>query len=83
MVVEIDEPTKLQLQQILSGLDHEVTLHLFTDGAECLFCNDTKDLVNKISALSERSRLCRMRALRRKERTPWVFNELPRLSCMA
>lgn len=54
LVVEIDEPTKLQLQQILSGLDHEVTLHLFTDGAECLFCNDTKDLVNKISALSEK-----------------------------
>jgi glutaredoxin-like protein len=77
LVVEIDEPTKQQLQQILSGLDQDVTLHLFTEGAECLFCNDTKDLVNKIAALSGKIKVEPHEGLPKKGKSPFGIQRTP------
>jgi len=53
MVVEIDEPTKQQVRQLFEKLEHEVTIHLFTQDEECLFCNETRELVTKVAELSD------------------------------
>jgi len=77
MVVEIDEPTKQQLLHILGGLDQEVTIHLFTEGTECLFCNDTSDLVNKVSALSEKIRVVPHQGPQKKGKNPFGVQRTP------
>jgi len=77
MVVEIDEPTRQQLLHILGGLDQEVTIHLFTEGTECLFCNDTSDLVNKVSALSEKIRVVPHQGPQKKGKNPFGVQRTP------
>ncbi|RDE10792.1 MAG: glutaredoxin [Candidatus Thorarchaeota archaeon] len=54
MVVEIDEQTKQQVRQLFEKLENEVTIHLFTRDEECLFCNETRELVTKVAELSDR-----------------------------
>lgn len=77
MVVEMDEPTKQQLQHILSGLEQEVTLHLFTEGSECLFCNDTRDIVNKIAAFSDKIKVVTHDEPPKKGKNPFGVQRFP------
>jgi len=53
MVVEMDEATREQVREMFENLVNEVTIHLFTEGEKCLYCNDTRDLVRLVAELSD------------------------------
>ena len=42
MVVELDDATRDQIIEMFENLQHDVTIHLFTEGQTCLYCNDTR-----------------------------------------
>jgi glutaredoxin-like protein len=52
MVVEMDEATREQVREMFEALDNDVTIHLFTESERCLYCNDTRDLVELVAELS-------------------------------
>jgi glutaredoxin-like protein len=57
MVIEMDDETKMQVQEMFSGLDNDVTIHLFVEDHECLYCNDTRDMVQLIAELSDKVKI--------------------------
>jgi len=54
MVVEMDNATKEQVRTMFTALDAEVTIHLFLQDHECLYCNDTNAMVTGIAELSDK-----------------------------
>lgn len=52
MVVEMDDATREQVKEMFETLDNEVTIHLFTESEKCLYCNDTRDMVEMVAELS-------------------------------
>ncbi|MBY8997982.1 MAG: thioredoxin family protein [Candidatus Thorarchaeota archaeon] len=54
MVVEMDDATKEQVIELFSGIVNDVTVHLFLEEINCLYCNDTKDMVEQLAELSDR-----------------------------
>ena len=53
MVVEMDDATREQVKEMFENLVNEVTIHLFTEGDKCLYCNDTRDMVEMVAELSD------------------------------
>ncbi|MBN2230149.1 MAG: thioredoxin family protein [Candidatus Thorarchaeota archaeon] len=53
MVVEMDDATREQVKEMFENLVDEVTIHLFTEGNKCLYCNDTRDMVEMVAELSD------------------------------
>jgi glutaredoxin-like protein len=53
MVVEMDDATREQVKEMFENLVYEVTIHLFTEGEKCLYCNDTRDMVTMVAELSD------------------------------
>ncbi len=54
MVVEIDEATREQVQEMFSEMVDDVTIHLFIKDHDCLYCNDVKDMVEQVAELSNK-----------------------------
>lgn len=54
MVIEIDDETRAQVVEMFTSLDSNVKIHLFIADHDCLYCNDTRDMVSLISELSEK-----------------------------
>ena len=54
MVVELDAQMREQIKQMFAVLEDEVTVHLFVKDEDCLYCNDTTDLVNKVAEISDK-----------------------------
>jgi len=54
MVVELDEETRKQIIEMFEHLQNDVTIHLFTEDHSCLYCNDTRDMVNLVAELSDK-----------------------------
>ena len=54
MVIEMDEETKEQVTQRFEILDDDISLHLFVGDHMCLYCNDTKALVEQVAELSDK-----------------------------
>ncbi len=54
MVVEMDDATKAQVQEMFSQLENDVTIHLFLKDHECLYCGDTAEIVRQIAELSDK-----------------------------
>ena len=53
MVVEMDDATREQVKEMFEALVNDVTIHLFTESEKCLYCNDTRDMVQMVAELSE------------------------------
>jgi glutaredoxin-like protein len=53
MVVEMDDATREQVKEMFETLVNEVTIHLFTESEKCLYCNDTRDMVEMVAELSD------------------------------
>jgi glutaredoxin-like protein len=54
MVVEMDDATREQVREMFEGLVTEVKAHLFLDEADCLYCNDVKDMVDQLAELTDK-----------------------------
>jgi glutaredoxin-like protein len=53
MVVEMDDATREQVKEMFENLSNDVTIHLFTESDKCLYCNDTRDMVEMVAELSD------------------------------
>jgi glutaredoxin-like protein len=56
-VTFLNEKTRGEVRELLSGLGEEVSLLLFTGGPECLYCDDTRRLLEELAGLSDRLHL--------------------------
>ncbi|TFG26344.1 glutaredoxin [Candidatus Thorarchaeota archaeon] len=54
MVIELDDATKEQIIEMFENLVNDVTIHLFTGDHSCLYCNDTRDMVELVAELSDK-----------------------------
>ncbi len=54
MVVELDDATKEQVLELFGQLEHDVKIHLFIEEHDCLYCGDTRDLVEQVAELSDK-----------------------------
>jgi len=54
MVVELDEETRQQIIEMFENLVNDVTIYLFTENSNCLYCNDTRDMVELVAELSDK-----------------------------
>jgi glutaredoxin-like protein len=54
MVVEMDDGMKNQVREMFDFLVNDVTAHLFTADHQCLYCNDTKALIEQVAELSDK-----------------------------
>jgi glutaredoxin-like protein len=54
MVVEMDDTMKDQVREMFDFLVDDVTAHLFIADHQCLYCNDTKDLIMLVAELSDK-----------------------------
>ena len=54
MVVELSEEMKGQVMELFEPLEDDVTIHLFVKDHMCLYCNDTKELVEQVAELSDK-----------------------------
>ena len=54
MVVEMDDATREQVREMFTGIDNDVTVHLFLEDRECLYCNDVKDMVEQVGELTDK-----------------------------
>ena len=54
MVVEIDDEMKAQIEEMFDFLVNDVTAHLFIADHQCLYCNDTKALIEQVADLSDK-----------------------------
>ncbi|MHA1950605.1 MAG: protein disulfide oxidoreductase [Candidatus Thorarchaeota archaeon] len=54
MVVEMDDATKAQVTEMFSELTDDVTIHLFVQDHDCLYCNDVRDMVDQLAELSDK-----------------------------
>ncbi len=57
MSVEIDEETKQQVRQILTNIQDPVTLRVFLDRENCVYCNETKNLVEQLAEMAPEGKL--------------------------
>ena len=48
----MDDATTAQVME--TGLVDDVTIHLFVQDHECLYCNDVRDMVNQLAELSDK-----------------------------
>ncbi|MHA1964084.1 MAG: protein disulfide oxidoreductase [Candidatus Thorarchaeota archaeon] len=53
MVVEMDDATREQVREMFTGMVNTVTIHLFIEEKDCLYCNDVKDMVEQLAELSD------------------------------
>jgi glutaredoxin-like protein len=56
-VAFLNERTREEVRGMLAGLSGEVSLLLFTGGEECLYCDETRQLLEEVAGLSDRLRL--------------------------
>jgi len=54
MVVEMDEATREQVRELFNGIVNDVTIHLFIEERDCLYCNDVKDMVEQLADLTDK-----------------------------
>ncbi|MFW9794335.1 MAG: thioredoxin family protein [Candidatus Thorarchaeota archaeon] len=54
MVVEMDDATREQVQEMFNELTDDVTIHLFIKDHDCLYCSDVKDMVEQVADLSNK-----------------------------
>lgn len=54
MVVEMDDATRAQVTEMFEMLPNEVTIHLFTENHDCLYCNDTRDMAEMVAEVSDK-----------------------------
>ncbi len=52
-MIEIDDDTKEKIAEMFGTLEDSVTLHVFVEDHDCLYCNDTADLVTQVAGVSE------------------------------
>ena len=52
--VKIEDKILEQIKEMFNSIDSEVTLHMFTQKDHCLLCNETLDLVEQVSAQSDK-----------------------------
>ena len=52
--VKIEDKILDQIKDMFNTIDSEVTLHLFTQKDHCLLCNETLDLVEQVTAQSDK-----------------------------
>lgn len=50
----MDDATTAQVMEMFTGLVDDVTIHLFVQDHECLYCNDVRDMVNQLAELSDK-----------------------------
>ena len=54
MVVEMDDETRAQVKELFGELKDNVIIHMFMKEQDCLYCNDTNDLVNLVAENSDK-----------------------------
>jgi glutaredoxin-like protein len=54
MVVEMDDETRAQVEEMFTTLDSNVKIHLFIADHDCLYCNDTQDMAEMIAEISDK-----------------------------
>lgn len=54
MVVEMDDATREQVRELFTNIINNVTMHLFIEEKNCLYCNDVKDMVNQLAELTDK-----------------------------
>lgn len=54
MVIEISDATKEQVLELFTQLENKVTIHIFIEDHECLYCGDTSELVKQVAELSDK-----------------------------
>ncbi|MEM2143052.1 MAG: thioredoxin family protein [Candidatus Thorarchaeota archaeon] len=54
MVVEMDEATRAQVAHLFTGLEADVTMHVFVESRDCLYCNDTLALAKLVAGISDK-----------------------------
>ncbi len=52
--VKIEDKILDQIKDMFNTIDSEVTLHMFTQKDHCLLCNETLDLVEQVTAQSDK-----------------------------
>jgi glutaredoxin-like protein len=52
--VKIEDKILDQIKEMFNTIDSEVTLHMFTQKDHCLLCNETLDLVQQVTAQSNK-----------------------------
>jgi glutaredoxin-like protein len=57
MVVEMDDETRKEVQKRFEALEGQVTMHLFLEDHDCLYCNDTRDLASNVAEVSDKIEL--------------------------
>lgn len=57
MVVEMDEETRKEVEKRFKALENQVTIHLFLEDHDCLYCNDTRDLAGNVAEVSDKIEL--------------------------
>jgi glutaredoxin-like protein len=50
----MDDATKAQATEMFSELNDDVTIHLFVQDHDCLYCNDVRDMVDQLAELSDK-----------------------------
>ncbi len=53
----LNDKTQNEVREMLAGLSGEVSLLLFTSEEDCMYCGETRQLLEEVSALSDRLRL--------------------------
>jgi glutaredoxin-like protein len=54
MVVEMDDATREQVREMFAEIINDVTIHLFLEERNCLYCNDVKDMVEQLAELTDK-----------------------------
>ena len=54
MVGEMDDETRAQVKELFGELKDNVIIHMFMKEQDCLYCNDTNDLVNLVAENSDK-----------------------------
>ena len=52
--IKIEDKILAQIKDMFNTIDSEVTLHMFTQKDHCLLCNETLDLVEQVTAQSDK-----------------------------
>jgi glutaredoxin-like protein len=50
----LNEPIRKEVRAALAGVQHPVTLKVFTQTFECQYCKETRELVEEVAALSDK-----------------------------
>lgn len=57
MVIEIEEEMRVQITEMFDAITDDVTIHVFLKEHDCLYCNDTRSLVEQIAELSDKVKI--------------------------